>query len=187
MQAVTAWIGSVLGSVLNVCYSICGNFGLAIILFTLVSKIILLPLGIWVHRNGLKMVRILPDINWLKVNHYGDKDAIAEGQAALPFDAAVHGLLEYVLHPGERGDGFVQRAAQREEEFEDRVEQDLDNLVSDCQGSYAKVVLDGSVVGLHAENEEIVFIAVDADDFIDYRNAGILCISTKGDQQDGHQ
>ena len=83
MQAVIEWIGTGLGAVMDVCYSVVKNYGLAIILFTLVSKIILLPLTIWVHYNGLKMVRMMPDINWLHVNHYGDRDAIAEGQAKL--------------------------------------------------------------------------------------------------------
>lgn len=83
MQTVIGWIGTAMGAVMDVCYSICRDYGWAIILFTLVSKIILLPLSIWVHYNGLKMVRMMPAINWLKVNHYGDKDAIAEGQAEL--------------------------------------------------------------------------------------------------------
>ena len=68
---------------MNWCYQLCGNYGWAIILFTLLSKVILMPLSVWVHMNGLKMVRMMPEINWLHVNHYGDKDAIAEGQAAL--------------------------------------------------------------------------------------------------------
>ncbi len=83
MQTVINWIGTGLGVVMDFCYSICGNYGLAIILFTLLSKIILLPLSIWVHYNGLKMVRMMPKINWLHVNHYGDRDAISEGQAKL--------------------------------------------------------------------------------------------------------
>ena len=83
MQAVMDWIGSVLGVVMDFCFNLCGNYGWAIILFTLISKIILLPLSIWVHLNGLKMVKMMPEINFLRVNHYGDKDAIAEGQAAL--------------------------------------------------------------------------------------------------------
>ena len=83
MQSVIDWIGTGLGAVMDVCYSICRNYGLAILLFTLVSKIILLPLSIWVHCNGLKMVRMMPEINWLRVNHYGDRDAIAEGQTRL--------------------------------------------------------------------------------------------------------
>ena len=83
MQTVIGWIGSVLGVVMDWCYHLCGNYGWAIILFTLLSKIILAPLSVWVHLNGLKMVKMMPEINMLHVNHYGDKDAIAEGQAAL--------------------------------------------------------------------------------------------------------
>ena len=83
MQTVIGWIGSVLGVVMGWCYQLCGNYGWAIILFTLLSKVILLPLSIWVHLNGLKMVKMMPEINFLHVNHYGDKDAIAEEQAKL--------------------------------------------------------------------------------------------------------
>lgn len=83
MDSIISWIGTGLGAVMDVCHSIVRNYGLAIILFTLISKIILLPLSIWVHCNGLKMVRMMPKINWLHVNHYGDRDAIAEGQAKL--------------------------------------------------------------------------------------------------------
>ena len=35
------------------------------------------------HRNGLKVIRMQPEINRLHIKHFGDKDAIAEGQAAL--------------------------------------------------------------------------------------------------------
>lgn len=83
MQAILDGIVSALGAVMDFCYSIVKNYGLAIILFTLISKIILLPISIWVHYNGIKMVRMMPKINWLHVNHYGDRDAIAEGQAKL--------------------------------------------------------------------------------------------------------
>ena len=83
MQAILDGIVSALGAVMDFCYSFVKNYGLAIILFTLISKVILLPISIWVHYNGIKMVRMMPKINWLHVNHYGDRDAIAEGQAKL--------------------------------------------------------------------------------------------------------
>ena len=83
MQAVISAIGSFLGIIMGFCYSIIQNYGLSIILFTLISKVILLPVSIWVHKNGLKVVRMQPEINRLHIKHYGDKDAIAEGQAAL--------------------------------------------------------------------------------------------------------
>ena len=83
MQTVITAIGTVLGAIMRGCYSVVRNYGLAIVLFTLVSKVILLPVSIWVHKNGLKVVRMQPEINRLNIKHFGDKDAIAEGQAAL--------------------------------------------------------------------------------------------------------
>ena len=65
------------------CYTLCGNFGLAILLFTLLSKIVLLPISVWLQKNSIKMVRMQPEINRLKAAHFGDPDAIAEGQAAI--------------------------------------------------------------------------------------------------------
>ncbi len=83
MQTVISAIGTVLGAVMRLCYQLVHNYGLAIILFTLISKVILLPVSLWVHRNGLKVVRMQPEINRLNIKHFGDKDAIAEGQAEL--------------------------------------------------------------------------------------------------------
>ena len=68
---------------LNGCYKICNNYGFAIILFTLFSKIILLPMSIWVQKNSIKMVKMQPEINFMKAKYFGDKDAIAEEQAAI--------------------------------------------------------------------------------------------------------
>jgi len=69
--------------VLKLCYGVCGNYGVAIILFTLLSKVVLLPVSVWVQKNSIKMVKMQPEINFLKAQHFGDADAIAEGQAAI--------------------------------------------------------------------------------------------------------
>ncbi|WP_283399440.1 membrane protein insertase YidC [Aristaeella hokkaidonensis] len=68
---------------MGLCYSLVQNYGLAIILFTILSKVVLLPVSLWTHRNGLKVVKMQPEINRLKVEYYGDKDTIAEKQAEL--------------------------------------------------------------------------------------------------------
>jgi len=60
------------------CYNLFENYGVAIILFTLFSKIILLPMSIWVQKNSIKMVKMQPDINRIKINYFGDNDKIAE-------------------------------------------------------------------------------------------------------------
>ncbi len=68
---------------MNGCYALCNNYGFAIILFTLVSKIVLLPVSVWVQKNSIKMVKMQPEINFLTVKHFGDKDTIAEEQAKI--------------------------------------------------------------------------------------------------------
>ena len=83
MEGIINGIGFVLDPVMAWIYGFCGSFGITILLFTLLSKFVLLPLSIWVHCNGIKVIRMQPAINHLKAEHYGDKDAIADGQAAL--------------------------------------------------------------------------------------------------------
>ena len=68
---------------MNGCYAICNNYGWAIVLFTLLSKIVLIPVSVWVQLNSIKMVKMQPEINYLYAKHFGDKDAIAEGQGDI--------------------------------------------------------------------------------------------------------
>lgn len=73
----------ILGYIMSFCYSIFKNYGIAIILFTLISKVILLPISIWVQKNSIKMVKMQPDIYKIKINYFGDKDKIAEETTKL--------------------------------------------------------------------------------------------------------
>lgn len=72
-----------LGWIMKLCYDVVGNYGVAIILFTLVSKIILLPISIWVQKNSIKMVKMQPEINRIKTKYFGDKDTIAEEESKI--------------------------------------------------------------------------------------------------------
>lgn len=82
--------------IMKQCYTLFGNYGVAVILFTFITKIILLPVSVWVQKNSIKMVKIQPDINFLKVRHFGDADAIAEGQNKLFRQAGYHPLASIV-------------------------------------------------------------------------------------------
>lgn len=73
MNTVMHYICYPLGYVMKWCWELCGNYGLAIILFTLCTKIILIPVSVWVHKNSIKMVTIQPDINFIKAKYYGDR------------------------------------------------------------------------------------------------------------------
>ena len=72
-----------LGVIMKFCYDICKNYGIAIIIFTFISKIVLLPISIYVQKNSIKMVKMQPSINKIKINYFGDKDKIAEEESAL--------------------------------------------------------------------------------------------------------
>ena len=68
----------ILGSIMAFCYNMFNNYGLAIILFTIISKLVLLPLSIWVQKNSIKMVKMQPNINKIKIKYFGDKDKISD-------------------------------------------------------------------------------------------------------------
>lgn len=76
-------IYSIFNWIMNICVDICKNYGLAIILLTLISKIIMLPVSIWVQKNSIKMVKMQPKINQAKITYFGDKDAIAEEEQKI--------------------------------------------------------------------------------------------------------
>ena len=73
----------ILGIIMRFCYNLFKNYGIAIIFFTLISKFVLLPLTIWVQKNSIKMVKMQPKINQIKINYFGDKDKIADEQSKL--------------------------------------------------------------------------------------------------------
>lgn len=97
-------LSQTLGSLLSFCYGMLGNYGLAIVVFTMVTKVILLPVALWTQRNSIKMVELMPEINRLKARFYGDKEAIAEGTQELykehkysPFVSLVPMVVQLVL------------------------------------------------------------------------------------------
>lgn len=58
MDALTNWIAVPLGYVMEWCYGFIANYGIAIIVFTLITKIIMLPISIWLQKNSIKMVEM---------------------------------------------------------------------------------------------------------------------------------
>lgn len=83
MDQVFYYICVPFGFIMKCCWQLVSNYGLAILLFTLVSKLVLLPVSVWIQKNSITMVKIQPQINFLKAKYYGDTEAIAEGQAKL--------------------------------------------------------------------------------------------------------
>lgn len=89
-------ISTPLAALMEFCYRIIGNYALAIIFFTLLTKVVLLPISAWVHRNGIKMVAMTPELNRIKIEHFGDGDAIADAQQELYKREHYHALASTI-------------------------------------------------------------------------------------------
>ena len=78
------------------CHIWCPNWWADIVLFTFLTKILQYPVSLWCQANALKMVSLLPRTIRLKLDHYGDSDAIGEKTAELYKREGYHPLLSLV-------------------------------------------------------------------------------------------
>lgn len=83
MDAITQLLAVPLGALISLCYDLLHNYCLAILLFTILTRVILLPVNIWVQKNSIKVVELQPAINRIKARYFGDHDRINEETAAL--------------------------------------------------------------------------------------------------------
>lgn len=91
-----AAIADVLALIMNPLYELTGNWWVTIALFTLVTKVILLPMSLWVQWNCIIMVNLMPALNRIKVRFFGDREAIGEKQNELYKERGYHPLLSLV-------------------------------------------------------------------------------------------
>ncbi|NPD30877.1 membrane protein insertase YidC [Eggerthellaceae bacterium zg-1084] len=91
-----AAIASALDMIVQPCYALTGNWWLAILLFTIITKIILIPMSLWCQKNSIVMVALMPDLNRIKVRYFGDREAIGEKQSALFKEKHYHPMLSLV-------------------------------------------------------------------------------------------
>ncbi|MDD7204488.1 MAG: hypothetical protein PUH18_09125, partial [Coriobacteriaceae bacterium] len=66
MDVVLKAIASVLSLIVQPCYDLTGNWWISILLFTLITKVILMPMALWVQKNSIVMVQLMPALNRLK-------------------------------------------------------------------------------------------------------------------------
>lgn len=107
MNTVIGWIALPLGFIMEWCYSFIGNYGIAILVFTLFTKLIILPISVWVQKNSIKMVQMQPEINRIKIRFFGDPDSAAEEESKLhkkykysPFISIIPLFLQIALLMG---------------------------------------------------------------------------------------
>ncbi len=83
MDFISNLLGTPLGYLMKFCYDIIKNYGIAIIVFTLLTKVILLPINILVQKNSIKMIKMKPELEALKYRYVDDKDAYIDAQSEL--------------------------------------------------------------------------------------------------------
>lgn len=78
MQLINKTIGVPLGYLMFICYELLHNYGLTIILFSVLTKVILFPLSVKVQKNSIKMVKIQPRLDELAIRYADDKEQMYE-------------------------------------------------------------------------------------------------------------
>ena len=89
-------LGKLFGTILNWCNGLTGNFWWAVVLFTFITKIILLPVSVMVQKNSIKMVKMYPEMNRIKAKYFGNKDKISEEQYNLYKRENYHPMLDLI-------------------------------------------------------------------------------------------
>ncbi len=89
-------LASVLSLIMQPCYDLTGNWWAAILLFTIIVKIILMPMALWCQKNAIVMVQLMPDLNRLKIKYFGDSETIGEKQNELYKEKHYHPMLSLV-------------------------------------------------------------------------------------------
>lgn len=97
-------LGTPLGYIFKFCYDLISNYGVALIVFTLITKVILFPVSIMVQKNSIKMIKMKPKLDALKYQYVDDKDALLDAQSDMykeekynPFLGTIPLLLQLPL------------------------------------------------------------------------------------------
>ena len=90
------YLGRFFSILLNWCNGLTGNFWWAIVAFTLLTKILLLPVSVLVQKNSIKMVKMYPEMNRIKAKYFGNKDKISEEQYLLYKRENYHPMLDLI-------------------------------------------------------------------------------------------
>ena len=91
-----SWIRDIFMAVMRPCYDLTQNWWLTILLFTLIVKVVLMPLSLWCQWNSIIMVRMMPALNRVKVKYFGDQEQIGERQSELNREYHYHPLLSLI-------------------------------------------------------------------------------------------
>ena len=100
MNAIAGW----LGYVLNFIYGLVQNYGLAIIIFSILIRIVLLPLTIKQQNSTKKSAKIQDEVKKIQVKHAGNPEQINKATMDLykrehfsPFSGCLTTIMQFIL------------------------------------------------------------------------------------------
>ncbi len=83
MNSIINLIGDILGWLMYFSYHLLHNYFWSILFFTFLTKIVLFPVSLMVQKNSIKMVKLQPEINFIKAKYFGNSEKISEEQYEL--------------------------------------------------------------------------------------------------------
>ncbi len=83
MNSIINLIGDILGWLMYFSYHLLHNYFWSILFFTFLTKIVLFPVSLMVQKNSIKMVKLQPEINFIKAKYFGNGEKISEEQYEL--------------------------------------------------------------------------------------------------------
>ena len=76
-------LGSPLGLIIYFAYQMTGSYGLAILIFSIIIKVVVYPITLIAHKNAIKFLQLQPVLGILKRRYVGEKEKLNEEQYAL--------------------------------------------------------------------------------------------------------
>ena len=98
------WLCNIFGYLLNYIYTFVKNYGLALIIFSLITKIIMIPLSIKQHKTLKKSGKIQKELREIQDKYSNDQERLAQETMSLykrenmsPFSGCLSSILQIVL------------------------------------------------------------------------------------------
>lgn len=98
------FFANIFGYILNIINNIVGNYGIAIILFTLLIKLLMLPLSIKQHRTMKKSTKLQEEIKVLQFKYKNDQEKLNREMMELykkenmsPFSGCLSAIMQFIL------------------------------------------------------------------------------------------
>ena len=97
-------IASLFGYVLNYVYGFVQNYGLAIIIFTILLKVVMLPITIWQQKSMKKSAKIQQEMSKLQVKYKNDQEKLNQEVMQLykrektnPLSGCLGSILQFII------------------------------------------------------------------------------------------